>query len=135
MTTIVTRAGKGSPLTNAEVDANFTNLDANKLELIVTEIASASTITPPSENTQYNVTALAVAATIAAPSGSPTAGKKLILRLEDNGTARVLTWNAIYRAIGVTLPSTTMLGKTMYIGMSYNGTDTKWDVIAINVEV
>lgn len=28
MATIVTRAGKGSPLTNAEVDANFTNLNA-----------------------------------------------------------------------------------------------------------
>ena len=33
MTTIVTRAGKGSPLTNAEVDANFTNLNSNKLEI------------------------------------------------------------------------------------------------------
>lgn len=33
MATIVTRAGKGSPLTNAEVDANFTNLDTSKLEL------------------------------------------------------------------------------------------------------
>lgn len=32
MTTIVTRAGKGSPLTNAEVDANFTNLNSAKLE-------------------------------------------------------------------------------------------------------
>jgi hypothetical protein len=32
MSTITTRAGKGSPLTNAEVDANFTNLDADKLE-------------------------------------------------------------------------------------------------------
>ncbi len=30
MTTITIRAGKGSPLTNAEVDANFTNLNANK---------------------------------------------------------------------------------------------------------
>lgn len=28
MASITTRAGKGSPLTNAEVDANFTNLDA-----------------------------------------------------------------------------------------------------------
>lgn len=26
MVTIVTRTGKGSPLTNSEVDANFTNL-------------------------------------------------------------------------------------------------------------
>ena len=33
MATIVTRAGKGSPLTNTEVDANFTNLNADKAEL------------------------------------------------------------------------------------------------------
>ncbi len=32
MTTIVTRAGKGSPLTHTEVDTNFTNLNTNKLE-------------------------------------------------------------------------------------------------------
>jgi len=32
MSTIVTRAGKGSPLTNNEVDANFTNLNTDKLE-------------------------------------------------------------------------------------------------------
>jgi len=34
MSTIVTRAGKGSPLTHAEVDANFTNLNAGKVETI-----------------------------------------------------------------------------------------------------
>lgn len=32
MTTIVTRAGKGSPLTNAEVDSNFVNLNNDKIE-------------------------------------------------------------------------------------------------------
>jgi hypothetical protein len=32
MATIVTRSGKGSPLTNAEVDANFTNLNTDKIE-------------------------------------------------------------------------------------------------------
>ena len=32
MSTIVTRAGKGSPLTNTEVDANFTNLNTDKVE-------------------------------------------------------------------------------------------------------
>ena len=30
MSTIVTRAGKGSPLTHVEVDANFTNLNTDK---------------------------------------------------------------------------------------------------------
>ncbi len=33
MATIVTRSGKGSPLTNNEVDANFNNLNTDKLEL------------------------------------------------------------------------------------------------------
>jgi hypothetical protein len=32
MSTIVTRAGKGSPLTHTEVDNNFTNLNSDKLE-------------------------------------------------------------------------------------------------------
>lgn len=32
MSTIVTRAGKGSPLTNTEVDANFTNLNSDKYQ-------------------------------------------------------------------------------------------------------
>jgi hypothetical protein len=33
MSTIVTRAGKGSPLTNNEVDANFTNLNTDKVQV------------------------------------------------------------------------------------------------------
>jgi hypothetical protein len=33
MATIVTRSGKGSPLTHGEVDSNFTNLNTDKLEL------------------------------------------------------------------------------------------------------
>ena len=35
MSTIVTRSGKGSPLTHAEVDSNFTNLNADKLQNVV----------------------------------------------------------------------------------------------------
>lgn len=35
MSTIVTRAGKGSPLTNTEVDNNFTNLNTDKVENLV----------------------------------------------------------------------------------------------------
>ena len=34
MATIVTRAGKGSPLTHAEVDANFTNLNNDKVDIV-----------------------------------------------------------------------------------------------------
>lgn len=45
MATITTRAGKGSPLTNAEVDANFTNLNNGKLENSsnLSDLANAAT--------------------------------------------------------------------------------------------
>jgi hypothetical protein len=44
MATIVTRAGKGEPLTHAEVDANFTNINADKLEASnnLSDVSSAS---------------------------------------------------------------------------------------------
>jgi len=37
MATIVTRSGKGSPLTNTEMDANLTNLNSDKAELTTAE--------------------------------------------------------------------------------------------------
>ena len=49
MSTIVTRAGKGSPLTHTEVDANFTNLNSDKAGYVsgeggaVTQATSKST--------------------------------------------------------------------------------------------
>lgn len=96
---------------------------------------AGGTLTPVAiTNDMVIATALTQATTIAAPTGSPVQGEKLIIRLKDNGTARALTWNAIYRVIGVTLPTTTVLSKTHYIGCVYNSTDTKWDVLAVRVE-
>lgn len=45
MSTITTRSGKGSPLTNSEVDANFTNLNSDKSEKAnnLSDLTSAST--------------------------------------------------------------------------------------------
>lgn len=42
MATIITRAGKGSPLTNNELDSNFINLNNDKLEVTT----AASTYAP-----------------------------------------------------------------------------------------
>ena len=41
MSTIVTRSGKGSPLTNAEVDANFTNLNSAQLVVSGTGVTAS----------------------------------------------------------------------------------------------
>jgi hypothetical protein len=101
-------------------------------------IASASTITPTTGNNQYNVTALAVPATIAIPSGTPVDGQKLVIRIEDDGTARALTWTTSaggYRVIGSTLPTTTVATKNLYVGCIYNSNDSFWDVVAVAQQV
>jgi hypothetical protein len=54
MSTIVTRAGKGSPLTNTEVDTNFTNLNTDKLE-------SGGALGTPASGTLTNCTGLPTA--------------------------------------------------------------------------
>ncbi len=95
--------------------------------------ASSATSTPDFDAyDQWNVTALATADAFAAPTGTPTDGQPRIIRIKDNGTARALTWNAIYRAgSDVALPSTTVLSKTLYLGFLYNAADSKWDLVAV----
>lgn len=93
---------------------------------------STSTLTIDSDSyDMYTVTALAGALTIAAPTGTPTVGQSLIVRLKDNATARALTWNSIFRASStLALPTTTVISKTLYCGFIYNTTDSKWDMLA-----
>jgi hypothetical protein len=70
---------------------------------------------------------------LAAPSGTPVDGQKLLIRIKDNGTARGITWttsSGAYRAIGITLPTTTVISKVTYVGCVYNGTDLFWDAVA-----
>jgi hypothetical protein len=54
MSTIITRIGKGTPLTNAEVDANFTNLNTDKVEAADTRTLTNKTISG-ANNTLSNI--------------------------------------------------------------------------------
>lgn len=97
-----------------------------------TSTTSSATPTPTGDRkvNELYVTALAAAAEFAAPSGTPANGNKLIIRVKDDGTPRALTYNAIYRGIVATLPSTTVISKTLYMGFVYNSADSKWDLVA-----
>lgn len=64
MTTIVTRAGKGSPLTNNEVDTNFTNLNTAKLEN-TNNLSDLTNVTTAQQNLQVDPAGTAVALAIA----------------------------------------------------------------------
>lgn len=98
----------------------------------VSTIASSATPTPNGDTTDvFTVTALAEAAEFAAPTGTPTDEQCLVIRIKDNGTARALTWNAIYReGVDVALPDTTVESKTMKLGFMWNAADSKWDLYA-----
>jgi hypothetical protein len=98
----------------------------------VTSTASSATPTPNIANEDlFILTALAEAASFDVPTGTPTQGQKLVIRIKDNASARALAWNAIYRASSdLALPTTTIISKTMYLGFIYNDTDSKWDLIA-----
>lgn len=83
---------------------------------------------------EFVITAQAGALKFNNPSGTPTEGAKLIVRIKDNGTARALTYDTYFRAMGNALPSTTVLSKTLYMGFIFNATDTKWDLVAVAQE-
>jgi hypothetical protein len=87
---------------------------------------------------QQSFSALANALTINADAGTPTDGQRAIFRLKDDGTPRALTWTTgsskAFRAIGVTLPTTTVTSKTTYVGCIYNTADSRWDAVAVTTE-
>ena len=82
----------------------------------------------------YAYTGLLGPITIEAPQGTPVNGQKLTIRIKDNGTARAITWTTTsggYRAVGPTLPTTTVISKVVYIGAIYNLDDNFWDVVSV----
>jgi len=81
LATIITRAGKGSPLTNAETDANFVNLNNAKLE--VTAAAN-----------EY----VALAGTYANPPWITTLAETKVLPVQSGNNSKFLQTNGTYTA-------------------------------------
>lgn len=101
----------------------------------VSSSATAATLTPDIASfDQYNLTAQNQALAVAAPIGTPVDGSKLIIRILDNGTSRAITWNGTYTVIGVILPPATVANKMLYVGCIYNSANTRWDVLAVNLQ-
>lgn len=111
-------------------------LDNELVEVLTATDASTATPTPTgnAKRNFYTLTALATNATFAAPSGTPVNGNMILIRYLDNATARTLAFNAIYRAVGVTLPTTTVISKTGYLLAVYNSVSSTWDVVVAQVQ-
>lgn len=100
----------------------------------VQSIASSVTVTPTFSDDLVTVTAQAAGLTLANPTGTAINGFGMAIRIKDNGGARTIGYGTQYRAVGVTLPTTTVSNKTLYLGMVYSATDTKWDVVSVSQE-
>ena len=112
----------------ADSTTTFTNKRINPRIVTATSYTTdTGTALDVSTCDEFDVTAQAGALKLKNPSGTPVNGQKLIVRIKDNGTARALTYDTQFRGIGCTLPNTTVINKTLYIGFIFNSTDTKWD--------
>ena len=118
MTTIVTRAGKGSPLTNTEVDTNFTNLNTAKLETL-TSTDTSVTITGTGSTRDLSVpvnpnvvSGPASATANAVPRFNSTTGKLIKnsgVTIDDNNN---VTLNALNEGFSSTAASGTAITLT-----------------------
>ena len=100
---------------------------------VVTTTDDSTAVIDLDATDRYHLTAIANATTIST-TGTLVSGKARLIRLKDAGVAKGLTWDAAFRAVGVTLPTTTVAGKTHYILGVDNTDDSKVDVIAVTVQ-
>lgn len=114
--------------TQLKADAKFTPR--------VNSITNTATLTFDVDSYEIVVvTAQSQAITIASPTGTPVHGQAILIRLRDNGTARAITWNAVFAPVGVTLPTTTTASKVTYVAARWNATQSRWDVLSVGREV
>jgi hypothetical protein len=114
--------------------SSTTTLINKRITKRVGTVTSSATPTINTNNyDEYLITALATPITSMTTglSGTPTEGQTLIIRIKDSGSAQGITWGASFRASSdLSLPTTTIISKTMYCGFFYNSTDSKWDLVA-----
>lgn len=127
--TTITFQGTDTYVGRATTDT-LTNKRVTKRTVSIT---SNATWSPNADTTDvFIVTAQAVAATtISNPSGTPTEGQMLVMRLKDDGSTRNLTWSGSQwsASTDLALPTATSAGKTLFLGFIWDGTANLWRLL------
>jgi hypothetical protein len=124
-------------IANAGGDIRFHANDTGKVTLpggLVnrTQEITSSSVTIASDTCDVAVVTPAANITFNAPTGTPNNGQRLLIRIDNtSGLDLTITWNGIFRAVGIALPSVILNGATMYIGTIYNSTADRWDLISV----
>lgn len=131
--TVMTFPSATDTITGITATQTLTNKRINPR--VVTAGATSGNLTINGDTTDlYVAEGLTGAITFLQPSGTPVDGQKLMIRIEDNGTNRGITWtttSGAFRAVGVNLPASTTSSKVTYVGCVYNATDIFWDAVAV----
>jgi hypothetical protein len=96
--------------------------------------STSGAITPASDTYDQVNYSLTGTSSFSAPSGSPTNGQKLAIRIYASSTQTISSWTTTtngYRVMGTSLPTSISAGKTIYVGCIWNSTDSFWDVVAV----
>lgn len=125
---IVTNSATPAGVTQAELTAALAlKADLNTRSI---SVVSTSTLTPNVDLYDlFIISAQAEALLIANPTGTAVLGNGFMIDIDDNGSARAITYGNLYTSTFVTLPTTTIAGKRMKLVLQYNGTN--WELLNV----
>lgn len=132
--TITTRAGKGSPLTNSEVDANFNNLNT-QLQLAQTAasytaadvLTKLNTVTTPTSASALNADTITFG-TLAAPAKSTNTVNSIVARDASGnfsaGTITATSFSGTFNGVAAITSGSITLTTALAIGSGGTGATT-----------
>jgi hypothetical protein len=147
---VIRNIGNESSISAASAGAGALRINSNTLQisdgatwnnvgsgasLRVVTLTDAATVTPNADTTDIGTLAsLSQTTTFANPTGTPTNGQLLQIRITSS-TSRTISFGTAYQAAStLSLPSaTTGSSAEDYIGFRYNSTDSKWDLIGTTI--
>lgn len=103
------------------------------VDRVVTTTDDATAVIDVTVTDTYELSAIANNTTFST-TGTPVDGQSIVIRYKDAGVSKTLTWDAVFVAIGVTLPTATTASKWGYVGCKYNSAAGKFHVLAVTTE-
>jgi hypothetical protein len=130
--TTLSRSAAGVLAVESVVIPSISSTNTLTNKRVTPRVGTTTSSATPTINTDnydaYSITAQEEAITSFTTnlSGTPTNFQKLLIRIKDNGTARAITWGASFEDGSQALPTTTVVGKTLLVGLIYDSVDSKW---------